>query len=442
MRNLVLLALLFSPLLQLTAQQDLTLYDLRSVPQSNQLNVSRTPFNSGYLALPAVSALYFSFNSSGFAVNDIFKKREDDSLSLDLSGLLAKLKDINSFNLDMRVPVLGFGFRAGANYFTVNIESRTSFRMDYPKSLIQFFVDGNAKEANLDKRISLDGLGIDVLSYNEFSFGMARDFNEKLTIGIRAKLLQGVAVFKTVNSQLGFTTGSDNYALTVDGSYAYQAAGLAGMANDSTAEIGDALTNMGFGADLAATYRFSEKLSVSMAINDLGLILWSGAVNNGTSNSIKYTYDGVKLNQWNLNDPVAITEVLDTIVEGINFTNDNNSFNTSLPAKLLLEGKYRLLRRTDGSLLLYNEFYNKKIRSGIRASVSQRVRNWLMATVNYSIYGGSAFNIGCGFSVNLGPLQFYTVTDNLMTFIAPLKAQNVHLRFGLNFTFNNNFSQL
>ncbi|MCB0483305.1 MAG: hypothetical protein KDC37_01950, partial [Flavobacteriales bacterium] len=280
MRNLVLLALLFSPLLQLTAQQDLTLYDLRSVPQSNQLNVSRTPFNSGYLALPAVSALYFSFNSSGFAVNDIFKKREDDSLSLDLSGLLAKLKDINSFNLDMRVPVLGFGFRSGANYFTVNIESRTSFRMDYPKSLIQFFVDGNAKEANLDKRISLDGLGIDVLSYNEFSFGMARDFNEKLTIGVRAKLLQGVAVFKTVNSQLGFTTGSDNYALTVDGSYAYQAAGLAGMANDSTAEIGDALTNMGFGADLAATYRFSEKLSVSMAINDLGLILWSGAVNN------------------------------------------------------------------------------------------------------------------------------------------------------------------
>jgi hypothetical protein len=424
------------------AQQDLTLYDLRSVPQSNQLNVSRTPYNSGYLSLPVVSGIYFSFNSTGFAVNDVFKKREDDSLALDLSGLMEKLKDVNSFGLDLKVPVLGFGFRAGANYFTVNIESKNSFRFDYPKNLIQFFIDGNAKESTLGKRVSLDGFGANILSYNEFSFGMARDFNEKLTIGARAKLLQGMALFRTTNSQLGITTGAENYALTIDGAFAYQSAGLAGMANDTNADAASALNNLGFAFDLGGTYRFSEKLSVSMAVNDIGLIKWTGAAKVVESNKISYTYSGIPVNEWNLSDPANVVQLFDTISKGIQLKETPQSFTTALPLKVFTEGKYRLLRRTDASLLIYNEFYNKKLSSAFRASVSQRVRNWLMATVNYSIYNRSFFNVGCGFSLNIGPLQLYTVTDNIMTFISPIKAKNVHLRFGVNFTFNNNFSQL
>lgn len=425
----------------LSAQQDLTLYDLRSVPQSNQLNVSRTPYNSGYLILP-VSSAYFSFNSSDFAISDVLKKRDDDSLSIDLAGLLSKLKDVNSFNIDFRLPVLGFGFRAGANYFTINIESKSTFRASYPKNMIQFFVDGNAKEANLDKRISLDGFGLNAMSYNETSFGFARDFNEKLTVGVRAKFLQGLALFRTTKSELGIMTGSDNYALSVDGAFAYQAAGLAGMTDDTSTSVSDALMNLGFAFDLGGTYRFSEKLSVSAAVNDIGLIRWTGAATKAESNQLNYTYSGIPVTQWNFNDPSNVVGIFDTIIKGVKLDKKSESFSTMLPVKIFTEGRYRFLRRTEASLMLYNEFYNKKLSTAVRASVSQRVRNWLMATVNYSVYGGNFFNLGFGFSANLGPIQIYTVTDNIMTFISPLNAKNVHLRLGLNFTFNNNFSQL
>jgi hypothetical protein len=64
-----------------------------------------------------------------------------------------------------------------------------------------------------------------------------------------------------------------------------------------------------------------------------------------------------------------------------------------------------------------------------------------MATVNYSLYGRSAANVGFGLSVNGGPFQLYMVTDNALAYILPTQTKNFHLRFGVNLTFASNFSQ-
>ncbi|MCT4603808.1 MAG: hypothetical protein N4A59_13035, partial [Marinifilum sp.] len=44
-------------------------------------------------------------------------------------------------------------------------------------------------------------------------------------------------------------------------------------------------------------------------------------------------------------------------------------------------------------------------------------------------------NIGFGLTAKLGPLQFYTVTDNVMAAIKPNSMQTANIRFGFNLLF-------
>ena len=80
--------------------------------------------------------------------------------------------------------------------------------------------------------------------------------------------------------------------------------------------------------------------------------------------------------------------------------------------------------------------------------------NFLSATASYSIYNRSYSNFGLGVSINLGPVEIYCLTDNILAFgtlnprenfisnnsstsinIDAKKVRNGQIHFGLNLTF-------
>jgi hypothetical protein len=429
------------------AQQDLTLYELRSVPQSNQLNVSRTPLSSGYLQLPVVSGVYTTVYNQGFNWGDFFEW-DGDSSTLNMEQGLKRMKDLNDMGMDLRTNLFGFGFRSGASYFSFNVEHKMSARITYPRSFFELIWYGNADPQYLDQRVSLDGLAYDHMQYTEMSLGISRDLNEKFSVGGRLKYLSGQANYRTTNSKLGITTRSDAYAIQVDGAFAYKSAGAIGASLDSSGQAAEnieaaATGNHGGALDLGITYRHSNRISVSASVNDLGLIMWRSGVYNGTADSVYVEYEGYSVKNWSQEniDEEGVLSGLDSIARAIKFENDREGYNTWLPAKIYLGANYRLFQKTDVSVLSYNEYYNGNFRTSIRVGLTQRVRNWLMATVNYSLYGRSAANVGFGLSVNGGPFQLYMVTDNALAYILPTQTKNFHLRFGVNLTFASNFSQ-
>jgi hypothetical protein len=75
------------------------------------------------------------------------------------------------------------------------------------------------------------------------------------------------------------------------------------------------------------------------------------------------------------------------------------------------------------------------MQSNICVSVNAAATRWLNITGSYSITNGIASNIGLGASANLGPLQFYFVTDNIIGLASPEKAQNINVQAGLNLRF-------
>lgn len=429
------------------AQQDLTLYELRSVPQANQINSSRMPYANGYLLLPAVSGIYGTVYNEGFNYSN-FVDVGADSNRIDMTRGIERMRKLNDLGFDLRTTLFGFGFRTGASYITFNVEQKISTRFTYPKTMFELLWYGNASSQFLGQRVSMDGLGLDVMAYTEASLGWAKDINEKLSFGVRAKYLSGQANYSTTNSSLGVTTSEDAYSLRIDGSFAYKSAGAMGTILDTGSDIGadivkDITGNHGGALDIGFTYRLDNKISFSAAVNDLGMISWNSGVKNGTADTVDVIYEGEDVLSWDEQSisGEGVQNALDTIIKSINFTNDSTSYVTWLPTKIYLGANYRLFPKTDLSILSYSEFYNSRFKTSVRVAVTQRVRNWLMATVNYSVYGRSAANVGVGLSINGGPIQLYLLTDNIISYLAPNNSKNFHFRAGINFTFSNNFSQ-
>ena len=450
------LILVLSLFLNGTAQQDLTLYELRAAPQSHSLNPSKLPLCTGYLLLPGISGAYTSINSEGFTYADAFQLNSDKTIDIKLNDAIEKMKDLNNISFDFKAPIFGVGFRMGAGFASFGIETKGSSRFTIPKTLAEFIWLGNADEKFLGKRANFDGLGIDLMQYTAIAFGYARDFNEKWTFGIKAKYLSGQAFLRTTKSSIGISTNSENYAITLDGQLQIQSAGVAGLVIDSLlnfngfnfSDIGNQLTNAGSGnhggaIDLGATYRINEKISFNASVIDLGFINWAASAVTKTSKPTSYTYDGIAITDIasGKDDTESIIGSLDTLFKSIEFDEKQESFTTTLPIKIYAGGNYRILPKTDLSIITYNELYNGRFKTSLRFGVTQRVRNFLMATLNYSVYGNSAANIGAGFTINAGPVQLYTVTDNVIAFMLPKKSKNFHLRIGINLTFGNNFSQ-
>ena len=105
------------------------------------------------------------------------------------------------------------------------------------------------------------------------------------------------------------------------------------------------------------------------------------------------------------------------------------------------------------SLSLYSSFSRGIWRRGLGLAYNYHLGNFLSATASYSLYNRSYANVGFGVSVNLGPVEIYCLTDNILAFgtlnprdnflsnssnslnIDTKKVRNGQIHFGLNLTF-------
>ncbi len=97
--------------------------------------------------------------------------------------------------------------------------------------------------------------------------------------------------------------------------------------------------------------------------------------------------------------------------------------------------------------LVHGELFRGSIRPSLTLSYTQNVGRILQATASYSMTNRAYNNLGLGMSLNLGFLQFYVVTDNILaartaklsndnqSFTYPYNAKNIHIRTGINLTF-------
>lgn len=429
--SFIFLALFCQPLM---AQKDFVLYNTEGLFQRHYVNPAFTPDTKVQIGVPGITSLYGGVAHSGFTLADLIQVRPDDSLTLNVDNMISKLKDNNFVTSDFQIDLLNVGFYVGEkNYFSFSVSQRVHSRFIYPRDLAVLVWEGNGKSL-LGERASFDGIGFDFNAYREFAVGYTRVINDKLTLGGRFKYLQGHFNIHTRTSVFGLHTDETTYDLTIDGQGEINTAGFLQLMNDDL-EINDLLfgtSNHGFAVDFGATYQLNDKISLSASLLDLGYIRWKDYTRSFVLEEFEYTFEGVDLQDFIDDSGSSTDQVVDSLENLFEGGEHDDAYNAPLYTRFFIGGNYELNEKFTAGALLYNEVLKGHFRSALTLSMNVRLKHWLSATGTYTMFNRSYTNLGLGFVLRGGPVQFYLMTDNVFGVIIPDHMRNWHVRTGIN----------
>ncbi len=419
------------------AQQDFTLYHMRLVPSRMYQNPALVPEARSFVGYPGISSIYFNASNS-FSYNDIIT-HEGDSLKLDIDKLLGKLGSRDYLFTNFDLDILSFGFRVADTYYiSFAARERTISRFMYSKDLFNFIWNGNGA-VGLGETLNFD-TRFDAMVFDEFSLGLAQNVDDKLTVGMRLKLLNGRFNVFTERGKASLYTDPNSFDLQMKSDVLIRTSGIDSLSDQSTGNL-IFPGNMGFGIDLGATYKINSQFTVSASMLDLGYINWKKQLLTLKSQKPGETvnFDGVDINDFISHDKSlgdAFSAVLDTLKDKFKIDSVyNQSYKTYLPVKFYLGGDYNINDKNTVGLLFYSQFYNKKMLPSLSLSYYTQLGRVLGLSASYSIMNRSYNNVGVGFSLNVGAMQIYAATDNILAIPNYKSATNAHFHAGMVFTF-------
>jgi hypothetical protein len=455
-------------------QNSQTMYFM-NLPQNHFLNPALRPSNRLYIGLPVLSGVNFNVNNNYLNFSDLFIKGEvkDSIISFlhpdyDPAKFLAKIKDINSMETETMVQLLGIGFSVGKDgYVFIDVNERVETNLVLPGDLFRLALYGN--ESFVGKTIDLSSLRADMKYYREFGIGYSRNVTEKLRVGVKGKLLFGVAAATIENKAFGLTVGND-YTHTLDANLSVNMSGPVSVDGSSSLDIRKLAfktrdifnnssdtwdffagrKNLGFGFDFGAEYDLSERISLSASVTDLGFIRWKKDITNLKADN-EFKFSGLNMTDYFSGDKTLSeigTDILDSLTNRFTLSNTKQPFTTYMPFGVSAGGSYNINKKISVGLLSYTRFVGKQIREALTLSANLNISNAFSASLGYTAENYRYDNLGAGISFRAGVTQFYLISDRIpleynkikndkSTILLPSNWNTINFRIGMNFVFGN-----
>jgi hypothetical protein len=430
-----------------TAQENRTLYWMQGIPQSTYSNPAMQPLGDVYVGFPVLSSVYFGFTNTGFALKDVLKKDQNARLYIDEQSLLRRLSTNNYLISDYNHDLISFGFRTRQeSFYHFNISDRIESYVGYPRDLLRLIIEGNDPVMG-NPVTSLNRLYTDFNHFREYGIGYSRKIDEQWTLGVKAKYLQGLANINFRRHNLELTTHPVNYHLLlqadmmINTSLPFNLAPIdsLGSLNFDMGEYGYGkyatnFKNAGFAADLGAMYQINEQFTLAMSIKDLGFIRWRSGAENFTVAGMA-DFKGFRYNDFNNeeeNDNNLFKQIFDSILDLFDRQETANAYTLMMSPKIYASAAYAITPAHRFALLGKGDIYKGRLLPSVTASYNYQPIRRFGASLSWSMIYNNFSNMGLGFHTNLGPVQLYMVTDNLITSMRPHTAQNIYFQFGIN----------
>lgn len=450
----IIILLLFA--LNLKAQKDFTLYNFNAIPQATKINPSIIPETKICIGVPGLSSININFFNSAFKPSDIIRERpQDDSLSVDVDYLITKLENNNYFNIDLNTELLFIGFKLNKGFLSFGVDQNFSFRFDYSADLIKLLWYGNDYFYN--NPAYFNNTNIDLMHYLSYHVGYSYKINDKISIGTRLKFLKGISNINVEKMNLSLNTVNDPLTTyTFEGNYDFKinTAGfydedyyknndyLIGEKNDF--DIANYLfnkNNNGYAIDLGLTYIVNNNFTVNASINDLGFINWKSNTINYTSENSEFFFNGISFDENN--DSTDIFEAtLDTISDIFKTNSAYENYKTNLHTKYYFSAYYNINEKNKIGLLFFGRKYRNFYEKAFSINYNLKACRNFRLIANYTIFENKYDNFGLGMSFNLGSIQTYFISDNIISAFSPFNPDRVNIRFGININIRSrNFKQ-
>jgi hypothetical protein len=469
----ILFLLMVSILADVSAQNSQVLYYM-NLPQNHLLNPALRPSNSLSIVLPVNPGINLNINNNFVNFSDVFMKSKsgDEVLTFlhpdnNIDDFLKKINNKNSIEPEVTIQLFSLGFSAGKGmYMFLDINERIDGNVVIPGDIFKLALKGN--EQFVGSKIDLSSFRGDMKYYREVGFGFSKNFTNRLRLGVKGKVLFGIADFSIDNNSLGITVNED-YTHTLDADLVANISAPVSitMKPDNTIDkvtFDDArfkktsgiidfalgLKNIGMGLDIGATYDISSKIVVSAAVTDLGYIKWKKDVTNLQAKS-HFVFSGLNMTDV-INGTITIDslaqEMADSLKNSLKVSDLNDPFTTYLPVGVSLGGSYNLTKRISLGLLSYSRIIGKQVRESLTLSTNLNLGNAFSTSLCYTVANHQFDNLGAGIAFRPGIFQFYFLADRIpvtwnklvvdkSTIPLPTSWNTINLRLGMNIVFGN-----
>ncbi|MFB6318928.1 DUF5723 family protein [Saccharicrinis sp. FJH54] len=443
MQKIKVIALFVAVFLSMNAKGQLvnSLYYMDNLPQASRLNPARMPNCNFYISMMNVGTSMFTelgpqhvFTQDN-VVNDTLRMPfYNETLWNDF---LNKLHDPISLNFETEAGV-GFGFRAGRGYFHFDLTERNIVNLNLAKDFLTMndLGDGVTKDFST--------LSMNSTVFMQAGMGYAREINPNLNVGLKLKLLKGLAAATMNISRAELYTSVENWNFSADmvGDISFPVQFDTDVngdltANDSVLQNIDfsyvknylsPATNFGAAVDFGIEYKVMPQLYLSASLVDLGKIWWNYEVSNITAGG-NVQFEGVSEEPILYKDDQQVEDYFqnlgDSLLNELSYGVSHNNFSSGLAPKLYLGAEYLLNDQISFGVLSNTSFYKNKTMESVMFSANANLYHFLTAGAHYGWNWGYANTAGFTFGINIFPLQIYVAADYL-----PLKYQKVDVTEG------------
>lgn len=466
MKKLILFASIIIAFTSLSAQDGITLHFMRLNPYSTYTSPSAHLQYKGYIGIPGISNINVGFINTGLKYNSIFETNANGEITtINLKNVANNLSPKNNIlGTNISLNIIDFGFKTEPIRFSFSYRIRFDGYAFYSKDLFALPAFGNMSYVGSNNPAKLD-FQLNMTSYQEFALGMQFEINDRFYIGIRPKLLFGMAHVKSKQINANLYTDPEDYTLRLNYNIdADMACAIPytitldsnGMDfniqyNDFQKILQNAFRNVGASIDLGFTCRINNSFGVSASVLDLGFIHWktncehiSGSIAPSGTNTHydngDFIFNGLtddEINQIS-DDPSAFTDMLldyfpVTIEQQMGYTK-------ALTSRFLVEGYYNLGKYHRFSALFHGRIINKQFLPSFTIAWNGNFLDIFDLCVSYTVSKKSYGNLGLGIGFNLKVFHLYMATDNIISLFnkksiqrSLLNAPNANLQFGMVF---------
>lgn len=416
------------------------LHFMRLNPFSTYSDPTAETIYKGYVAIPGISNIGLDLYNDALRYKDVF--RVDDGgypISINGNRMADELRERNLLALDVNAELLGFGFKIKNFFFSFDWRMRANMDLCYSKDILAFPINGNlhylgdANPADMNLQLGLN-------AYQEISFSIRQTIKDKFIWGARPKLLFGVANLYIPNFDAQIFTSEDDYTMRLfcNGDATFATALPLALSIDNTNVLyefnmenfaaSDLFKNIGASIDFGFRYKISKGLSIAANVIDLGWIHWKTnpvLIHSGITDNGRYFEDGgIVFNGLSehdiamLRDADSRPEFLDTVAGYLDLSSESTSgYRTMLPTRFLVQCDYVINKNHRVSAVLQGRMVNRKLIPSATFAYDLNVSRFVDVCVAYTLQRNCFDNVALGLGFNMGPINLYAGTNNLLTLI-------------------------
>ncbi len=387
-------------------------------------------------------------NSGNFKISDLIVDDQSGNKTVNFENFYANGNSENSVVDWSSLPAVFIGIPLSKGRLTIYLKEDVESSLKFNLTTQEFSNFGNITSYNADN-VNYSGIG-----YRELAVGYAGKINDKISIGIRGKILFGAAFMDTDNWNYGVNLNKydDNLELTHKGigrlvlpitTKLDDNKMVRSMESENTiGKYFSSFHNPGLGIDLGATINLSDKSWLSVSATDLGAIWFRHNTMTIEQNSShifaeteiqEYTEDngyGEFFDPYNLiiNSKDNLSHLYRPVV-------DTASFIQGIVPKTSIHYQYILSDILSMGVTNQIAFYKKNILNILSFSALQKIGDFSIFE-NINLYRANTITVGGGIQYEGRFGQLFASTDNLLAVVQPMRNESFSFSVGISLLLN------